>query len=355
MADADIIYELMGQSLERVFTKTALERLFGAGPERVLAAYRSFLAPETSPSAYLEFPLLGLPGYDVFVGPYGKGLEPGTHLPENSPSACRAAWDFVSTTRKGLGEDLLFELDSEAPKDQHTGVYYRHMGDLDATDGFLRAVGEGWRSPQYLDVAERLPEGWRPVFVGIFFGRPGAPTRIEVYPSAPEAMRIAREPSYLSTCFDGIGFDAYDERMLEGIRETVSLGRPTSFQFDILDDGSLGDTFSVAEFIEVRGKDYRVLFGSRGTISRVCGAFERMGVSDDRWQQVVHLLFASKRVESVGDKRERRWVTSLSVPICVKAKWRGAAPQPTKFYLSLNNVVGDRWSARSWFGQSLSS
>ena len=346
MADADTSICLMEKSLQRVFCDDARRHLFGAGPERALDVYRRFVVPGSGPGVYLEFPLGGSPSYDVLVGPYGDDIAPGTHLSPANPPACRAAWDWASTSRTDPGMDLLFELDAWGPKDQHAGIHFRHMGNLRAADSFLHAMGEGWRSQQYLDVVGRLPEGWDPLFVAVFFGRPGAPTRLELYPSRREMTRIVREPDYLATCLDRIGFEVYDGRMLDNVRAIVAFGRPVAFQFDILVGGSLGNTFSVEPFFEGTGKDFGALYAEAGVIGRVCGALEYMGFADDRWRLVEKLLFADKRVENLGG--EQRWVSSISMPICAKAKWIDTKPLSAKFYVSLKHVVGERWSLLSW-------
>ena len=346
MCEPKISYELMMQNLRHVFTDATVKSLFGSGPRRALSAYQKLLANGTCPSLYLEFPLLGPASYDVFVGPYADGLRPGTHLPKTNPPACHAAWEWASAQNGGPGFDLLFELDSAGPKARHAGIHFRHMGNLDAAENFYRAIGEDRRAALYRNVAQRLPKGWIPAFAAVFAGRPGAPTRLEAFPSPDDRLRIAKDPGFLGSCLEHIGFGAYNDHMLKEISTIIALDRPVSLQFDILADGTPGSTLSVASFVEKTGSDFHSLFKPGGIIARICDIYERMGVCDDRWRRVEEALFAKKDIRDIN--HEQRWVTMVSTPICCKAKWIDATPRPSKFYLVQRNAVGERWSLCRW-------
>lgn len=331
----------MGQTLRRAFTDAAMEGLFGSGPERAFSAYRSFWAEGTHPTVIVECPLLGPASYDVLVGSYGDSLVPGTHLPEANPPACHAAYDWASSLERGRDIDLFFELDAEGPKGQHAGIHCRHKGDIGAALDFYQVTGEGWRAPLYRDVVERLPEGWRADFAAVFAGRPGAPTRLELSLEGEERVRVGEDPAHLRACFDQMGFSAYDDQMLEGVSRLASISLLDTLQFDILADGALGGTFSITSCFERTGANFSRLFQEDGTIGRICGTYEDMGLADGRWRLAEQAVFATKSVDLTSVQACQ--VVTVSIPNCGKAKWIDTRPQPAKIYLLLGTIIGKRW------------
>ena len=342
MGEQGIAYELMERSLRRAFTGGAVEGLFGSGPERAVSAYRRLLAPGSNHIVFLEFPLHGTASYDVFVGAIGDGVAPQGRLPEENPPVARAAYAWAGGWGRGSTLGIHFELDADGPGSSHVGMHLGHMGDLAAMADFFQVIGEGWRAKQYLAVAERLPRGWSPSYAGAFTGRPGTPTRLELYLSPEESARVARDPGYLGSCLDQVGFRAHDGQMIADASAIVRVRCLNSLQLDILGDGTLKDTISVTSSCERTTRDFGRLFQDGGLVARLCGLYERMGVADARWRLIEQTLFADKRVVAVGD--ERRWARAVSRPIGGKAKWVGARPQPAKFYLSQMNALGPRWA-----------
>ena len=333
--------ELMEQTLSRVFADSAVEGLFGSGPERAISAYRSFWAEGTHPTTIIECPLLDSPSYDVLVGSYGNSLVPGTRLPEENPPACHAAYDWAAALDGKRDVDVFFELDADGPEGQHAGIHCRHKGDMGAALDFYQVIGEGWRAPLYRAVVERLPEGWQADFAAVFAGRVGAPTRLELSTSDEVRRRIGESPEYLRAGFDQMGFSAYDGRMLEEISQLCAISLLDTLQFDILEDGSLGGTFSITSCYERTGADFARLFEDDGIVGRICRTYERMGCADDRWRLAEKAIFATKRVAQIG--LEARNVVTVSMPNCGKAKWIDAKLQPAKIYLQQGAFVGKRW------------
>lgn len=330
--------ELMEQTLRRTFSDAdASKSLFGSGPDRAVSALKSFWAQGTHPTTIVECPLLGPASYDVLVGSYGDSLVPGTHLPEANPPACRAAYDWASSLDGRRHVELFFELDADGPEGQHAGIHCRHSGNLDAADEFYRVIGEGWRAPLYRDVAERLPDGWRAEFAAVFAGRLGAPTRLELLLTREARRLVGESPAHLRSCFDRMGFSAYDGEMLEEISHLASISLLDTLQFDILPDGSLGGTFSITSCFERTGGDFAHLFQDDGPVGLICGTYERMGVADGRWRFAEQAVFATKKLD-LSDPKLRQPIM-FSLPNCSKAKWTDARPQPAKIYLLQGALV----------------
>lgn len=334
-----LVADVMEEALRRAFVGGAVEGLFGSGPERAIAAFRSFCAEGSHPATIIESPLLGATSYDVLVGSYGDSLNMGVHLPEASPPVCHAAFDWAASLDQSRNIDLFFEQDANGQEGRCAGIHCRHWGDLDAVQAFYEAIGESWRAPLYRNIAEKLPARWRAVFAAAFKGRPGVPTRLEMAFADDERTHIGNSPAYLASCFDQIGFSAYDDRMLEDICRLASISLLNTFQFDILADGSLGTTFSITSCFERTGTDFARLFLDDGTVGTVCGTYERMGVADGRWRLAEKAVFATKKVAVDGAGLCR--ILLASIPNCGKAKWIDARPQPAKLYL-LQGALVDR-------------
>lgn len=334
--------ELMEKTLRRAFEDAVTaEGIFGSGPERAILAYQSFCAEGTHPSVIVECPLLGDASYDVLVGSYGNLLVLGTHLPKANPPACHAAYDWASTLGGDSDVDLFFELDAAGPEGQHAGIHCRHKGDIGAALDFYQVIGESWRVPLYRSVVERLPKGWKADFAAVFAGRPGAPTRLELTLEEDERVRVGEDPAHLRACFDQMGFSAYDGAMLEGISRLAAISLLDTFQFDILEDGKLGGTFSITSSYERTGADFAGLFQDGGAVARICDTYEQMGLADGRWRLAERAVFAIKKVALVDS--EMRHVVMVSIPNCGKAKWIDTKPQPAKIYLLQGAIVGRKW------------
>ena len=323
----------MEHILRRVFTERASKDLFGAGPERALADYRRFRFEGSEPALLLECPLAGPPGYDVIVGSYGEARNCPGRLPEQSPPVCRTALEWAASWKGAKPVDVFFEADASRSDTELTAVQCRYKGQRDAPDAFFKALGEAWRSPLFDAVVEKLPAGWIPQITGLFMGRPGAPTRLELCLAKEAHERAAGDAKYLRGAFDALGFRAYDEAMLEEIVYLISISPLCTLQFDMLSDGTLSGTFSLASCLERTGPDFSRLFRAGGLVERLCSAYMRAGTADDRWRLAEETLFADKRIVISGD--DIRSVTEVSLPNFTKAKWREARPQPATLYLLL--------------------
>ena len=333
MSSADVGME---QVLRRSFVDEAVEGLFGLGPERALATYRSFVPEGARACAIIECPLLGPPSYDVLVGSHGDSLQHATLAGDGAP-ACYAAFEWAAGLPVGRRIELFFERDADGHEDRPAGIHCRHYGDLGAACGFFGAIGEGWRAPLYQAVAEKLPEGWQAVYAAAFLGRPGSPTRLELITSREERERMARRPEHLAACFDRIGFTAYDGPMLKTVSRLAAISALNSLQFDILADGVLGNTFSITSCYERTGADFERLFQDDGAVGRVNRAYEDLGMADGRWRLAQQAVFATVRPVLIGARPGS--ATSVSLPNCGKAKWIGTCPQPAKIYLLMGTFV----------------
>lgn len=197
-----------------------------------------------------------------------------------------------------------------------------------------RGGRESVRLPGYMDALGCMPEGWPPAYVGIFLGRPGTPLRIGGYLGKHEHARCAGDPACLAARFDAIGFCAYDAPMLERCAKFMALAPSVDFQFDIMADGTLGDTFGLSlSFNEARPHQAReCMEGGYG--ARICSLMQDWGLADDRWRLLADAAFA----RHVGFEREDG--TEGRFALCVlfnyaKVKFTACEARPAKFYLVL--------------------
>lgn len=322
--------------LEHMMADGRAEALFGEGWQRALDSYRRFSTDGAKPCALVEFPLLGKPSYDILVGIYQGGLKPGDRLTDASQLRAQAVVDWAARWQGSKPLELLFELDAEGGADQRPGIHCRHKGQLAAADEFYELVGEAWRAPLYRSVAQRLPQEWECEYAALFPGRANQVTRIELSLVGHAQEQAAGNPDYIRSCFDAIGFSAYDQAMLEAVAELAALRPAHSLQFDILSDGTLGDTFSFASYFEDNIGAIRSMFKEGGAASTLCRAYERLGIADERWHLIDGALLAARG--SYLTEQGLRSVAHLSLPCCAKAKWKAAQLQPGKFYLTVNVI-----------------
>ena len=332
--------QAMASIFEHMTADGRREALFGDGPEHALDSYRRFSTDRAKPCVIVEFPLLSEPSYDVLSGNYQPGLRPGDRLADDGQTTAQAAIDWATAWPGKTPLELQFELDADGGASQRPGIHCRHRGQIDAAEAFYEAIGEAWRAPLYREVAERMPREWSCQYAAVFPGRAGKVTRMELELAGEACERAAADPSYMRDCFETIGFHAYDQAMLDTISELAAMRPVHSLQFDILEDGTLGETFSLASYFESQGAATRTVFADGGTANKMCTFYERLGIADDRWRLIEGALVASKKA-ALSDQGFIS-VISLLLPCCAKAKWRGAKLLPGKFYLTASAIVDGR-------------
>ena len=308
------------------------EALFGSSIELARPAYGRTLIGNGYPTAYLEFPLMGEPCFDV-LSVHGY-IEPGARLAPGAGFGYQGMFDwFEGVCEPGGSVSCGIELDTSAGETERAGVYLQQRERHELVAPFLESVGEAGRVQSYLDVLARMPKGWPPAYVGLFPGRDGAPMRIGGYMGADELARCAIDPEHLGTRFRQIGFSAFDAPMLERCSKFMRLAPAVDFQFDIMQDGALGGTFGLSlSFNETKPREARECMES-GYGAKVMRTLQNWGLADDRWKLIAGAAFA----RHVGYEREDG--TQGRFALCIrfnyaKVKFAACEPQPAKFYLT---------------------
>ena len=310
------------------------EALFGRSIELARPAYEKTLVGDGYPTAYLEFPLLGEPRFDLLS--VHERVEPGSRFAPGAGFGYQSMIDWYSTLERDEGNSMGcgIELDCGEGETDRAGVYLQQRSRHELVTPFLESVGEVGRAASYLDVLSRMPQGWPPAYVGLFPGRAGTPLRIGGYLDERTQQTYIDDPAKLGRAFDAIGFVAYDAGMLARCAEFMRLAPSVDFQFDIMADGRLGDTFGLSlSFNGARLGRARECMES-GYGARLMEKFESWGLADERW----HLIADTSFARHVGFNREDG--TTGRFALCVlfnyaKVKFTRAEAQPAKFYLML--------------------
>ena len=312
------------------------EALFGSSIELARPAYEKTLIGDGYPDAYLEFPLMGQPRFDL-LSVHGR-VEPGAKFAPGAGFGYQAMFDWFSTIegRDGNICSCGIELDCGDGETEKAGVYLQQRVQNELVEPFLETVGEGARAQGYLDVLARMPEGWPPSYVGLFPGREGTPLRIGGYLSPRAKSACADDPAALGRAFDAVGFSAYNKDMLERCVEFMALAPAIDFQFDIMADGSLGSTFGLSlSFNQTRPREARDCM-ENGYGARIMEKLESWGLADERWKLIADA--AITRQVSIANEDGSEGKFGLYVLFnYAKVKFTDGEAHPSKFYLRLGS------------------
>ena len=313
------------------------EALFGDSIGLARDVYERTLIGGGYPAAYLEFPLLGEPCFDLLS--VHACVESGARFAPGAGFGRQGMFDwFAGVCEPGGSVSCGIELDTSTGETERAGVYLQQREHNELVAPFLESVGEAGRARAYLDVLDRMPDGWPPAYVGLFSGREGAPMRIGGYMDADELARCAEEPAHLGERFRQIGFSAFDAPMLERCAEFMRLAPSVDFQFDIMPDGSLGDTFGLSlSFNETKPREACACMES-GYGAGLMQVLQGWGLADERWKLIAGAAFARHVGYECEDGAEGRFALCVRFNYA-KVKFRACEPQPAKFYLTC--VAGD--------------
>ncbi len=307
------------------------EMLFGGMAQRARAAMRPFVIGEDCPSAYFEFPLAGSPFLDITL--LYERVEAGTRIASDAAAGTEAMLDWYAGVR-AQHDDICcgFELDTKNHELPAAAIHFQPRKHTELVEPFCDTIGEPERARLYLELNERMPQGWPLSFFGLFRGRPDAPLRVCGYLDKAEQAAIDADATRLAQAFDAIGFTAYDDAMLAQASELMALTPETvDFQFDVYPDGSLGDMFAIdTSFKIVRPETVRESYET-GTAARIMGTLEQWGAADERWRLAADAAFARALPVELDDGSPARFSFTL-LPQWSKARWINGVLQPAKLY-----------------------
>lgn len=310
------------------------EILFGDSFDIVRDVFERSLIGEGYPGVYLEFPLLGSPGLDLLT--VHSAVEPGARFAPGAGFGYQAMYDWFSgVCDTDVNVSCGLELDVSAGETEQAGIYLQYRRHSNLLAPFFKAIDEEERAKSFLAVADRMPGGWPPAYVGLFPGRESAPLRIGGYLGSEEQKACADDPAFLADRFDQIGFSAYSDEMLTRCRAFLSLAPSVDFQFDIMPDGSLGDVFGLSlSFNETTPRQAHACMRD-GYGARICNILQEWGLADDRWKHIADAVFARHVPFNREDGSQGRFALCCLLNYA-KVKFARTEAQPAKFYLILS-------------------
>ena len=305
--------------------------LFGESFQRARAAGQPFMVGEDFPDVYLEFPLTGDPFLDITV--LLGALPPNTRIESPTAQGTEAMLDWYAGIRPQHTEvSCGYEIDTKKSDFGQAAVHFQPRMHTELVEPFCNIVGEPERARLYLELSERMPEGWPLSFFGMFRGRPGSPLRVCGYMGFEQKDTCANNPSCLQDAFDAIGFTSYDAMMLEQVSELLAAAPGSvDFQFDLYDDGTLGSTFAIDVQFAVERPELVQSSFTDGPASHVMKLLEQWGAADERWHLGIQATFAQAIPVELEDGSMGRYAFTL-MPQWVKARWTDATLQPSKLY-----------------------
>lgn len=310
------------------------EALFGNSFSIARDVYERTLIGDEYPDAYLEFPLLGSPGFDLLS--IYSNVKTGSRFAPGSGFGYQAMFDwFSSICELRVGASCGIELDTSTGETERAGVYLQYRKRPDLIAPFLDSIGEKARTESFLAVANRMPEDWPPAYVGLFPGRPGTPLRIGGYLGSAAQKACAGDPALLAAQFDQIGFSAYDGEMLSRCCVFLSLAPAVDFQFDIMPDGTLSDVFGLSLSFNNTSPRQAHACMENGYGAQICRTLQEWGLADDRWKLIAGAAFGRHVPFAREDGSQGRFALCCLFNYA-KVKFAGAVAQPSKFYLRLS-------------------
>lgn len=314
--------------------------LLGGDHERARVVCLPFLVGRKFPSVYLELPLAGDPFLDVTL--LYSQLEPGTRIASPIAAGSEAIFDWFTQLECNNDEEsgicVGFELDTSNPELSQAAVHFQPRSHTELVRPFFEAAGQPESADLYLDLNERMPDGWRLSFMGMFHGRPGAPLRVCGYPERWVAQACEESDTYLKGVLDQVGFQAYDDAMLAQASELIALSSVgLDFQFDIYPDGRIGDIFAIDIQFGIEKPEVVCESFESGRGARIMEALEGYGAADERWRLTPQAAFA-RALPSERDDGTIGLRSFTLMPQWAKARWTAGVLQPSKlYYAGLSN------------------
>ena len=305
--------------------------LFGEDANRACERVLPFVEGVSFPALYLEFPLLGEPFLDVTML-YGD--VPG-HMSFGDPAAAgteRMLRWFDGVRKEHEHICYGFELDTGKPAGTTAAVHFQPMNHTELAAPFCEALGEPETGKRYTEKASRMPEGWPLAYFGLFRGRPGSPMRICGYMAQDEQKRCAEDPTHLEAAFRAIGFTDYDEKMISQVSELLRTAPETAdFQFDLLPDGTLGETFAIDVSFSIQRTEEAKKAFREGSAARLMLRLEEWGIADSRWKKAAGMAF-TRAIPVEDEEGKKRSFALVLTPNWLKVRWRKGVLQPAKLY-----------------------
>lgn len=310
--------------------------LLGDSIELATKAYRKSLIGNAFPHFWMEVPLIGTPGFDLHVYYDRKQVSPNDSFAPNDGFGMQGLFDWYFGKEKG-GVGVGFAHDLRGGQIQ-TGIYVNfNHNPLHDMPGFFASIG----AQDHLSCTEmllsRLPSAWLPWYVGLFPERLESGVRVGSFVTTGRQREYASDQTALAADLASVGFEAFDDAMLEHICALAALPFELELQLDATYEGT-GSTLSVDLVLKAKSADsMHGTFLSGTPYANACNMLESWHAADERWH---HIAGASlSRLVPLGQKNGRAALALTSSPAFIKTKWTNTLIQPAKVYMDCSTKL----------------
>lgn len=324
---------LFGAALGLVNRLAGGSDVLGISAERAIRAYRESLVGDAQPGVWIEVPLAGEPGFDMNTFYRRSQLKAGDRFICGDVLGYQPVIDWLADAPQGgFGVGLAHDLRGN---EIGHGAYVNPNGvGGDCRDAFFSALGEADAGERSARVVARQPQEWQVMEEGVFADRAGRPARIACRVGEKLQRAYAAEASLLEAHLQQVGFCVADEGMLTCLREMAQSPFELWLEFDVLEDGSVGD--SLGADLTFGGSvlgGRRTGFDESSPFARAMDALEARGLADGRWRHLARATMSRLVPVSGGDEGPTLVLVS-SEPTFVKAKWIPGETPIAKIYQS---------------------
>jgi len=199
---------------------------------------------------------------------------------------------YASGPREGGGLALAYDVGEGRIDEPAVHVNVNGAKAFD-TEGFFVHVSRPDATALYDNFAKRLPQGWRIWYFGVHPGRPGAPVRVDCFVDKSFKRAYAAEPAKLEEDLRKVGFAVKGQTARRVGAEVAASPFGMELQFDVLSDGSLGQTVGVsAQFPLVHASAARMLWEPASDAAQLMGFAENSRIADARWRRIPDTMFS---------------------------------------------------------------
>lgn len=323
----------------RLVAKCGGSDFLGDGIGLALEIFQRSLIGSDYPSFWLEVPLVGEPGFDLHVYYDRDRVRPREQFEEGHGFGMQALFDWYFGVETG-GVGVGFAHDLRSPQ-VRTGAYVNFNNKpLVDEAGFFSALSAEGAHEHARALMRRMPDGWRPWYIGIYPERCDAGVRVGAFVSRGLQDAYARDPSMFAHDLERVDLRALDDEMLERIRAMAEMPYMLELQLDATEEG-VGDTLGIDLTLRLDSAARACeAFSDGGAAMRACSLIEGWGAADERWRRIADVAFNKLVPVFIGD--ELAPMLMRCSPSFIKAKWVGAQLQPAKVYLKCDARLWDR-------------
>ncbi len=327
--DVTMLYKV----LYRLASKDVECELFGTCAPLAQEAFRRATEGTSMPAVWFEIPLTGPPRFDLHVA-HGNA-----NIHEHAPFALDAMdghgkllnW-YASEPREGDGLALAYDVGDGRIDAPAVHVNVNAASAFDAA-GFFGHVGRPEATALYHSFAKRLPRGWHIWYFGVHPGRPGAPVRIDCFVDKSLKLAYAAEPAKLENDLKRVGFAIEDSTPRRVGAKVAASPFGMELQFDVLSDGTLGQTMSVSAQLPLSAaRAARLLWEPAGGAAELMEFAVGSHAADARWRRIPDTMFST----AVQDRNALQAL--YCVPVFAKFRVRADKLLDAKMYLQAGAV-----------------